>query len=134
MVRTLKTPESIVDSIMSYEEKSAIIALLIGYQRSGVDWDIYFKKSDPVLMGKWKEVMKECHHSGFVHPKVENSILVWKVILSRHNELNDKCTACTESFTAGSCKGSLKIDHKDNMRKFVPCWDIPYEPIDSVPF
>jgi hypothetical protein len=133
MVRTIKKPNDIVDSIFDYDEKAVMIKLLIGYQRSGTDWDVYFKKTDHELLNKWRRIMLECRRSGFLNPKVENSELKWRVIMSRDNELNDQCTACPESFTGGGCAGNLTTNQRRE-RMFVPCWNRKPEPIDDVPF
>jgi hypothetical protein len=126
MAKTIKKPNEIADSIMSCEEKQSMIKLLIGYQRSGIDWDVFFKKVDPDLLSKWKLVVKVCRKNGFINPHIENSKIIWRQILSRRNELNDECTACDGGDRGGDCKGKIKINSK-NERVFIPCWSVGFD-------
>jgi hypothetical protein len=116
-------PEVIVNGLLTQSEKDSMIKYLIGYQKTGMDWEICRKKIPTDLLEKWANVLRECRLNGFMAPKVQSEKLIWKQIFGfkRNYKNADKCTLCPRNFIAGDCKGGSK--HKFGTILFRPCWE-----------
>ena len=122
MVKPIKQPGQIIDFILLNSEKESMIKFLIGYHKIQTDWDVYRKKIPDELLVKWAVVMKECRENGFMAPKIQGNVIVWKKVFGfKRNQNNaDKCTLCSKAYVSGECEGKLRL--RNMHRVFIPCW------------
>lgn len=78
-------------------EYQDIRAYLVSYQKAGDHrrWDDFRLKIDPVLLGKWGDVLVECRRNGFVNPIAYQDMIRFAQIRATTGGLiKDLCTLC----------------------------------------
>lgn len=117
-------PNEIISDYFSFEERERLIDVISNKQRTGNEWDVIRAKLPENFLDKIKRMVKDCWENGFCNPRVREGKLIWSQITGRrgNDKHREQCDLCRNSFQAGTCKGSAKVNFK-GQRNFKKCWE-----------
>lgn len=124
MINPVAPPNYWIDKYLSLSEFDAVKKLLLSYQKSRSEWDVFRRKIPSELLEKWKLVMDNCRENGYIAPKIiHGDELIWSQILGFKRNFGNanRCSVCSATFFSGVCKGKSKYKQEHYM--FVPCWE-----------
>jgi hypothetical protein len=103
----------------------SIVGYLTTYQRQGENrrWEDFRNKIPAPLLKLWGDLLIDCRRNGFMAPRVENEVVVWRQVTSNDDQKNgDLCTMCERE-----CLRREMIDAGDTkrMRLLNPGWHEP---------
>ena len=121
----------LVQNDLAYsDDYKSIVAYLTTYQRQGENraWETFRNKIPPPLLKTWGDIVSECRRNGFIAPRAEGEIIVFRQVVSTGSTRNgDLCTMCErecairENVDSGEAKRRKHANQ--DYKEEPPCWD-----------
>jgi hypothetical protein len=73
-------PERMPDEIIR-DSENVIKTVLVGYKKSGLQWDDYANKLEPGTREVLQKIFFECRCNGFMNPHIENDAVCFQQML-----------------------------------------------------